>query len=95
MSQPNRKERRHAARRGRVVPMVKMGLLTIPEAELIAEWADAYLLQQERDLPTEEERTELQRWSVARTAQLRNMLQASVESRPTYDEHAERVEPVS
>lgn len=83
-----------AARRARPakVPMVKLGLLTIPEAELMAEWADGYLLQLE-ELLGDDEPTPPQVWARDRTRQLRDMLQAAVDGRPALDEHARREEP--
>lgn len=74
------------------MPMVRLGDLTIPEAELMAEWADAWLNQLDEHF-LEGQLDDSQRWARARTRQLRDMLQASVEGRPTYDEHREREEP--
>jgi hypothetical protein len=89
----NRQQRRAVARKRVRTPMVKLGLLTLHEAELMSEWADAYLLQQERDLPPPDERTPLEQWAVERTRQIQALLQAKVEDRPAYDEHREREEP--
>lgn len=89
----NRTQRRARARGKVVVPMIRMHDLTLQEAEMTAEAYDAYRLKMDDDVP-ENERTDLQRWAYARAGQIRDMLQASVEGRPAYDEHGER-EPQS
>ena len=90
MPSPNRATRRATKRP--TVPMVRLHDLTMPEAELTAEAFDAYRRLMDDEVP-EGERTDLQRWAYRRAGQIGEMLQASVDGRPTYDEHGERVAP--
>lgn len=82
----NRQQRRAAERKQAAVPMVKMGLLTLPEAEVLAEALDAYTVHL-GDLGDLEGP---QVWALGRARAMRDMLQASLENRPGYDSHAER-----
>lgn len=81
----NRQQRRALARKQAQVPMVKVGLLTIPEAEVVAEALDQYALHLQ-DVGLEGERV----WAHARAVAIRELLQASIDGRPAYDEHGER-----
>lgn len=82
----NRQQRRAAERRKLKVPMIRIGQLTIPEAEVMAEALDMYALQLEETVePTSE-----QVWALGRAKALRDMLQAGIDDRPIYDEQADR-----
>lgn len=91
---PNRQQRRAAERRrNRVVPMVRVGDLTLPEAELHAEAMDAYVRSLDAELPADVGLwTAQQTWARARAVQLREMYQGTVEPRPVpNDAHGQRL----
>lgn len=82
----NRQQRRAVDRKKVRVPMVKIGLLTIPEAEVLAEALDTYAVSLEKETdPTSE-----QVWAIGRAKVIRDMVQAGIDNKPTYDQHAER-----
>lgn len=85
----NRQQRRAAARKKLVVPMVRIGDLTMGEAEVVAEALDAYALQIEEDVNLSDQQV----WAIGRARAIRDMVQAGIDGRPTYDEHQDREQP--
>lgn len=87
----NRQERRAVERKQARVPMVKMGLLTLAEAEVVAEALDDYARHLVED--TEGVLTGEQVWAVGRAKAIRDLLQASLEARPAHDGTNDRTPP--
>lgn len=85
----NRQQRRAAARKKLVVPMVRIGDLTMGEAEVVAEALDQYALTLEEDTDPASQQV----WAIGRARAIRDMVQAGIDGRPTYDEHNDREQP--
>lgn len=82
----NRQQRRAAARKRLRVPAIRIGEVTIPEAEVLTEALDMYVLSLEEEVEPHQEQV----WALGRAKALRDMLQAGIDNKPIYDAHAER-----
>lgn len=82
----NRQARRAAERRQKAALAVRVGDLSVQEAEVITEALDQYALkfEQESDLHTE------QVWAIGRARALRDMFQAAIDGRPPLDPTGDR-----
>lgn len=84
----NRQQRRLAERRKKEALCIRIGDLSLAEAEVIEEALDTYVLKMDEDI--EGEPTGPQVWARGRAVSLRDMLRASIEGRPSFDSHGER-----
>lgn len=84
----NRQQRRAIERRKAAALCIRMGDLSLAEAEVLAEALDAYALKIEEDAVGD--LTGEQVWARGRAIAMRDLLQASIEGRPAYDSHGKR-----
>lgn len=84
----NRQQRRLAARRQAAALRIRVGDLSLAEAEVMAEALDNYAFKIEED--ADGDLTGEQVWARGRAIAMRDLLQASIEGRPAFDSHGER-----
>jgi len=83
----NRQQRRAAERRKQpVLAGIRIGDLTLKEAEVVEEALDQYALHLEELGDLQGERV----WALGRARSIRDRIRASLENRPHYDAHGER-----
>lgn len=82
----NRQQRRAAARRPPVSLGIRIGDLSVKEAEVVEEALDQYALELEKVTEPHAEQV----WAIGRAKAIRDLLRAALENRPQYDEHGER-----
>lgn len=83
---------RRAQSRGKVqIPMVRVGDLTMDEAEILEEALDMYL--REQDSFVEGEPTEQQAWVIDRATRIKNALYAAIHGGKWHDQGQERELP--
>lgn len=84
----NRQQRRALERGKAKRPMVRIGELTLDEAEILEEALDLYLREQWAHVEGEPDMQ--QRWVIGRAEQMQRLLYAAVHRGAAYDTHGER-----